>query len=241
MKRQNIVQVLILLLGLILMLSAFIVENSNTNTILLSIGCSIISVVIINFVDYHITLPEKKTTEIVNNWKLISIFETKQSMNKEANICLEKAKKLDIAALGCKGLLNYCGDTIKERLNDGLEIRFLIPKKHSAYIHQREKDEGASKDEINNNLEFLVSWSTKTIKDLDLNPSQIVIKEYDHLPIESIMKVDKNLFTGPFMVDKVSQLTMAYQYRKGGIGYEYYEKYFDSIWSKSTSINLVTN
>ena len=47
----------------------------------------------------------------------------------------------------------------------------------------------------------------------------------------TIIRIDKNLFTGPFMIKKISQLTMAYRYKQGGIGFDYFHKYFNDIWN----------
>ncbi|MGF1691147.1 hypothetical protein [Photobacterium kagoshimensis] len=238
MKMHKIVQLIIFLISLLLIAGAMLFHHEpsadsdlNINTILLSIGCSILAVVIINFFEYHITRPEVDTLKYISDWKLVSIFKTRQEMNDVTNKLLNKAEALDIAALGCKGLLNYQGDVIKQRLKKGMKIRFLIPTRNSPFIQQREIDEDAAKDEIKNNINNLVNWSQQTIKELNLNEEQIQIKEYSSLPIQSIMIIDKNLFTGPFMIKKLSQLTMAYQYKKGGEGYSYYKSYFNEIWN----------
>lgn len=242
MKRQNIVQIVILLIAIIMVLvatfclpSSDLSNNTSTElgvgTILLSIGCSIIAVVIINFVEYQITISEVTTIKIINNWKLVSIFSTRQEMNTATNALLDKATEIDISAFGCKGLINYQGDILKKRLKNGLKIRFLVPDKESDFIKQREIDEDAVGGEIKNTIEKLIEWVEVTKRDMNLGRNQILIKQYSCLPMDSIMRIDGNLFTGPFMIKKVSQLTMAYQYKKGGEGYKYYSDYFNSIWN----------
>ncbi|EKL9827949.1 TPA: hypothetical protein N2935_000339 [Vibrio parahaemolyticus] len=248
MKRENIVQLLILLLSIILILFANYyptnpsgdnVEKISINTVLLSIGCSILAVVIINFVEYHITLPEVNFMKVINSWKLVSIFKTRQEMNTVTNKLLLKSEELDIAALGASGFINYQGDVLKERLKKGLKIRFLIPHRESNFISQREKDEMAQEGSIKKAISDLVEWVETTKKELNLSDSAIQIREYSCLPIDSIMRIDNNLFTGPFMVKKKSQLTMSYQYKKGGDGYEYYNKYFEDIWNDVNITNPV--
>nr|WP_279010689.1 hypothetical protein [Aeromonas jandaei] len=238
MKRKNIVQTVILLIAIILVLIALKLQSgppdsvsSNWYTILLSIGCSIIAVVIINIVEYQIILSEVNTIKIVNSWKLVSIFETRAEMNIETNRLLQNASELDIAALGSRGLINFQGDVIKEKLKKGLKIRFLVPRKDSDFISQREIDEGATAGEIKNNIDRLIEWVESTKRELSLNNDEIVVREYSSLPVDSIMRIDGNIFVGPFMIGKLSQLTMAYQYKKGGKGYQYYEDYFNRIWN----------
>lgn len=238
MKRKNIVQTVILLIAIILVLIALKLQSgppdsvsSNWYTILLSIGCSIIAVVIINIVEYQIILSEVNTIKIVNSWKLVSIFETRAEMNIETNRLLQNASELDIAALGSRGLINFQGDIIKEKLKKGLKIRFLVPRKDSDFISQREIDEGATAGEIKNNIDRLIEWVESTKRELSLNNDEIVVREYSSLPVDSIMRIDGNIFVGPFMIGKLSQLTMAYQYKKGGKGYQYYEDYFNRIWN----------
>ncbi|WP_324046673.1 hypothetical protein [Aeromonas caviae] len=238
MKRKSIVQTVILLIAIILVLIALKLQSgppdsvsSNWYTILLSIGCSIIAVVIINIVEYQIILSEVNTIKIVNSWKLVSIFETRAEMNIETNRLLQNASELDIAALGSRGLINFQGDIIKEKLKKGLKIRFLVPRKDSDFISQREIDEGATAGEIKNNIDRLIEWVESTKRELSLNNHEIVVREYSSLPVDSIMRIDGNIFVGPFMIGKLSQLTMAYQYKKGGKGYQYYEDYFNRIWN----------
>lgn len=247
MNRQKIVQWFIFLLGVLLILAAILwsyifpePSNSNVITVLLSIGCSIFAVVIINFVEYQIILPEINTLKIMNYWKLVSIFETRQEMNNKTNELLSNASVLDIAAFGCKGFINYQGETLKKRLQKGLKIRFLVPDKDSHFIKQRESDENATDGEIKNNIEQLMLWVESTKSSLKLNDDAIIIKKYSCLPIDSIMRIDDNIFVGPFMFKKISQLTMAYQYTKGGKGYEYYHEYFNSIWDDSVITQPVT-
>jgi hypothetical protein len=251
MKRKNIVQFLILLIGFIFVLGATIMQSdasvpdsgastSNWGTILLSIGCSIIAVVIINFVEYQIILSEVNTLNIVNSWKLISIFETRAKMNDETNKLLKTANEIDIAALGSKGLISSQGDVIKSRLVNGLKIRFLVPKRSSNFISQREIDENATSNEINNNINRLVSWIESTKLELGLRDDSIVIREYSSLPMDSIMRIDDNIFVGPFMIGQLSQLTMGYQYKKGGKGFQYYHDYFNKIWN-DTAITSPVN
>lgn len=239
MKRQNIVQVIIFLLGLCMFLGAFLLDDSNVRTILLSIGCSIVAVVIINFVEYQITLPEVNFIKKMNSWKLIEIFETRQKMNDVTNRLLENADILDIAAFGCKGFINYNNELLVKRLKGGMKIRFLVPDKDSAFIRQREIDEEVTLGEIKQTIELLIKWVNKVKSDNDLKHDQIIMKKYSCLPIDSIMIIDDNLFTGPFMTKKISQLTMAYQYKKGGIGYKYYKDYFDGIWNDSEISTLI--
>ncbi|WP_324041065.1 hypothetical protein [Aeromonas caviae] len=251
MKRKNIVQFLILLIGFIFVLGATIMQSdasvpdsgastSNWGTILLSIGCSIIAVVIINFVEYQIILSEVNTLNIVNAWKLVSIFETRAKMNDETNKLLQTANEIDIAALGSKGLISSQGDVIKRRLENGLKIRFLVPERSSHFISQREIDENATPNEINNNINRLVSWVESTKRELGLRDDSIVIKEYSSLPMDSIMRIDDNIFVGPFMIGQLSQLTMAYQYKKGGKGFQYYHDYFNKVWN-DTAITSPVN
>lgn len=240
MQRQHIVQFIIFILGLLCLAMSFLFDASSINghglainTILLSIGCSIMAVVIINIVDYYITLPEITTKNIVLSWKLVSIYETKQDMNRKTNELLKSANELDIAAFGCSGLINYQGNTLKKRLKKGLKIRFLIPDTTQEFIKQREIDEGAVEGSITTSINALITWVDKTKKELSLTDECILIKKYSCLPMDSIMRIDGQLFTGPFMINKLSQLSMAYQYKKGGKGYDYYNDYFNEIWYNS--------
>jgi hypothetical protein len=246
MSRKTLAQLLILSFGIILVLSSLFIPkpscgNSITlNTVLLSIGCSIISVVIINYIEYLITLPERETIKNVNSWGLKSIYKTRAKMNDDTNKLLEKAKELDIAVYGAKNFLNFQGVLLKERLKKKMIMRILIPIKDSCYISQREKDENATAGEITKTISDLCKWVSLVKNELKLSDDFLMIKQYNCLPIESIMRIDEDLFVGPFMVKKPSQQTMAYRYHHGGTGYDYYLDYFNEIWD-DPDISSVVN
>jgi hypothetical protein len=246
MSKKELSQIIILLIGLLLVVFSFFIyrnineNNITVNTVLLSIGCSIISVVIINYFEYLITLPEKKTIININNWGLITIYDTRSKMNDDTNKLLSSAKELDIAVFGAKGLINYQGGVLKERLKKGMIMRILIPVKDSEFIKQREIDENVTNGEITKSINDLCNWLSSVKKELNLSEDSIIIKQYKSLPIESIMRIDKDIFVGPFMVKKISQLTMAYHYQQGGKGYDYYRKYFISIWNDNAISDFVS-
>jgi len=236
MSKKCLSQIIILLLGIILVILSFLFngntsdKNITINIVFLSIGCSIISVVIINHFEYIITLPEREIIINVNAWGLSSIYETRAKMNEDTNKLLLSAKELDIAVFGAKGLINYQGEVLKKRLKEGMKMRILIPNKDSAFIEQREKDENAANGEITKSINDLHNWVILTKKELNLSEDSLLIKQYNCLPIESIMRIDNDIFVGPFMVKKISQLTIGYRYHQGGKGYDYYQKYYNSIW-----------
>lgn len=250
MKFRNVVQFIIFLVGVVLILSALLFkaepsvegeQNISINIILLSIGCSVIAAVIINIFEHYLTLPEVDLLRFLNYWNLVNIFETRSDMNKVSNELMKKAKEIDISSLGNKSLINYQGDLLKSRLRNGMKIRFLVPDKDSEFIKQREIDESATTGEIKNNINYLIDWVRSTKDELNLKNDQIEIKVYTCLPTESIMRIDNHLFVGPFMIKKISQLTMAYQYKKGGNGYNYYRNYFNDIWKDESISKEVEN
>jgi len=244
MTSKKWAQLFILSLGIIFVMLSFLIHRNENNIIVdinivfLSIGCSIISVVIINYIEYLTTLPERETIKSVNTWGLKSIYETRAEMNNYTNKLLVSAKELDIAVFGAKGLINYQGNTIKERLKQKMIMRILIPMINSEYIAQREKDENAINGEITKTINDLKNWVQLTKNELGLSDNSLSIMQYNYLPIESIMRIDNDLFVGPFMARKVSQLTMAYHYHKGGKGYDYYNDYFNDIWNNSLNNNI---
>jgi len=245
MSKKELSQIIILLIGILLIVLSFIIkrntdDNSITvNTVLLSIGCSIISVVIINYFDYLITLTERKTIINVNKWGLTTIYETRQKMNDDTNKLLELAKELDLSVMGAKGLINYRGKILKERLKQGMIMRILIPVKDSAFIKQREIDEEATSGDITKSINDLCYWLSSVKKELNLSENSLMVKQYKSLPLESMMRIDKDMFVGPFMVKKLSQLTMAYHYHQGGKGYDDYKEYFNSIWDDNTISDFI--
>jgi len=186
MNRKQIAQLLISLIGVIFVMLSFLSHrndnNIDINIVFLSIGCSIISVVIINYIEYLITLPDRETLKSVNSWGLKSIYETRAEMNKYTNRLLLSAKELDIAVLGAKGLINYQGSLLKERLKQKMIMRILIPRIDSAFITQREKDENAINGEINKTIQDLINWAKLTAEEIKLSGGSLIIKQYDCLP-----------------------------------------------------------
>jgi len=45
------------------------------------------------------------------------------------------------------------------------------------------------------------------------------------------MRIDKQIFIGPFMINKISQLTISYEFISGSKGFNYYKDYFNELWN----------
>jgi hypothetical protein len=134
-------------------------------------------------------------------------------------------------SLGSRDELNYQGEIIREQINHDLTIRILTPFPDSEFVMQREKDENCVKGEIRKSIKDLIIWAKDTNYLYPKQNNPIQIKYYKTLPLESYMRIDNRIFVGPFMVNKISQLTIAYEFKGNSKGFEYYNSYFDELWN----------
>lgn len=209
---------------------AGILFSGNVQAILLSIGTSLIASSIIAFLTARYLVRKSRVREIMENWGLEGIYETRSEMNESSNRYLSIIEKeMDIIALGMRSFRDAKGNLIKEKVKKGIYVRILTLNPESEFVRQREKDENRVPDEIKKTIYDLITWVNE-LKSIAPNESNVQIKFYNTYPLDSYLRIDNHIYIGPNMYKKVSQQTISYEFKGNSLGHLYYSDYFDAIW-----------
>lgn len=221
--KNNPVVLIIVLLGIIVCLLG------KDGVIWVGIGCSLIASSICSFITSFYSNKKSEAEEIINDWGLLKIYNTKTEMNIDSNSDLDSAhEEIDIIAIGMKNFLAVKKDLLEKKLAKKVRIRIISCGKKDM-VQQREKDESQSNrvtDSMAQEVDDLVRWVESVKKGNDIE-----IKFYYSYPGLSYMRIDNNVYVGPDLVRMPSQQSMAYKYSRFGLGGNYYTVYFDKIWN----------
>lgn len=229
MERGSKCNLVILLLGLLLVFAGITVKgNSVFETVLLSVGTSLVATSIATYVNSKYVIHNSKLKVVVEQWKLENIYESKAKMNEKSNMCLENCKKsIDIIAIGMENFLAKKGTLLEELLKRGVTIRIITCNPSSVFVGRREEDEqGKNIGKMSLDIEKLRDWVRKQIE----LQNKIEVKYYVSYPAFSYLRVDNNLFWSDNLCKMPSQQSMAFEFYKNGKGFDYYSQYFETLW-----------
>jgi len=219
-------------------------------SLIIGISTGILSTVITNW--FFGEEPEKikqeilKTSELKNivlNFGLENIFETRSDMNKVCNKHLYNTKEYEIIGFGLSSLRqSKAGNDIIEKVKKGeLMVKFLTIDPDSPYVKQRAIDEAQASENIKKSIIDLINWVYK-MKEKSPNKENVQIKVYkDALPLDFYCKEDDRIFVGPYFHNKASQKTISYELKSQSKGYEIYTDYFKSLWEDDEILKKLTH
>lgn len=228
----ELVNIICFLVGVLLICIGVLLPGSykNLDVIFISIGASIIASTIVIFLSSRYLIRQRRIVEMIENWGLIGIFKTRSVMNQRADVTMKELKsELDMIAFGLRAFRNAKGDEIEEKVRKGLRIRILTVNPYSQYVAQRERDEGEVLGQIQKTILDLQNWIDR-LKEISPNRDNIQLKFCDNLTIESYNRQDNYIYVGPYLYARPSQQTIAYEYKIDSIGYDYWTRYFQSLW-----------
>jgi hypothetical protein len=206
-------------------------HDPNAGIIFVSIGTSIISSAMVVFLSSRYLTRHRDIQEMFELWGILGIFRTRAAMNPRADLTLKDLKhQLDLMSFGLLAFRHAIGPTIEAKIRDGLRVRILTVSPRSPFVAQRELDEGGVPDQIAHTIDELETWVNK-LKAMSPDPSHVQIRFCERGMIQSYYRQDDYVYTGPYLYGKPSQQTISFEFRKGGLGYEYWSAYFESLWS----------
>lgn len=235
---EKLVNGYIVLIGMVLILLSLFLEGKIENEIIIEfipisydIGTSLVSTGIIVYISFKYLQYNKSKSEVLNDWKIDNIYETRAIMNIDTNKELEKNKdELEIIAFGLRGFRDSQTDLIRDKIRKGMKIKILTISPKSKYLEEREKMEKGTTGEISQSIVHLKCW-IEELKNDEKYSKQIEIKYYDTLPLDLYFRLDNKVYIGPYLYGKQSQQTISYSFDKGGKVYEYYKNYFYDLWN----------
>lgn len=227
------------LIGIVLTLAGigFFTANATFNTVILSLGTSIVATSIIAFLNTTYTAYQLEIADLASTWRLQGLFKTRAEMNDASNRALAKlSKNLDITAYGLKQFRQTQETVLVNRVRAGAQVRILTPRPDSEFVKQRAKDEGEPVDQIALSIRALIDWKNALSGPVKAN---IKIKTYDAIPLDFYFRVDDLVFVGPYHHGLASQQTPSMSFAYGGVGYRYYDEYFERLWNNAAFGTLV--
>lgn len=246
MKFKHIItiEVVIFLIGLVAVILGLLIDIKKLDTIfrleraiaqniLISVGCSIIASSIISFITTLYLNSDNDARKVIDIWGLKNI-EIRSILNSDINMQLENMSQgMDIVAFGMKNFLAAKGSLLEQKIKQGCTIRILTMHPDSQFLYQRDKEEGNVTGQIKNEILEMIKWAEK-INDTQNNKGAIEIRSYNGLPQDMYQKVDNYVYVGSLHFGKTSQQTIAYEYKPGSKGADYYTKYFLSLWEDNS-------
>jgi hypothetical protein len=135
---------------------------------------------------------------------------------------------MDVVVFGMKNFLAAKKQLLEKKIKTGCTVRILTIDPNSVYVAQRESEEKEPQGQIKNSIEELIKWADEV--KLKKYRGVIIVKKYNSLPQDMYQRVDGFVYVGPLHYAKPSQQTIAYEYRPGSKGTQYYSDYFSSLW-----------
>lgn len=233
---------IIALIGIFTVLSIlFLKPESEWKNILISVGCSLLASSIVSFLSSKYIVHISKVKEIIHQWGLEGIYETRQKMNISCDNALEYLEnELDIIAWGLKSFRDSKDKKIKEKVQKGLKIRILTMNPYSEFVTQREKDEKEVSGQIKKTIIELKKWIDE-LKEISHNPEEIAIRFYNKLPQDFYFRADDHIYIGPYLYGISSQQTISYEFKGNSRGFIYHKDYFEKLWNDSEFCNQEIN
>ncbi len=234
-KSAIIVSLVLLLAGVLMVVFDNVLIRTNAYVVS-GVGCSVIASGLVLILT-SLFLDFKKSYEVWDNWKLEKIFHTRAEKNVESDPMLESHRihNLDGIAFGLKSFRSTREKDILFCLHNGMQMRLLVMNPDSDFIRQREQEENEEIGSISKSIKDLISWAEKLNK--LSNKGKINIRLYNTMTLDFYWRIDNVIYIGPYLLNTQSQQTITYKFIKGGLGYDYYYDYFDSLWNDDKFCN----
>lgn len=216
----------------------FQIKGSDLQTILISIGCSLIASSLMYKLSLRRNISEDEYLERMTKWGLENIYTKRAEMNKSCDDELKKTKELDFISFGLSGFRQSVSSEVEEIVKKGAKIRILTLHPESEFVKARERDEKKVIGSIRKEIYELYEW-INTLKEIAPDSNNVQIKFYDTCPLYSYQKVGTKIYTGPFIYGLESQKTITYEFAESNEGYSYYNKQFNRLWNDHTLVNEV--
>lgn len=210
-------------------------ERSILQNLLIGVGCSIVASSVVSYITTLYLTSDKNAKRVIETWGLKNI-EIRSNLNSEINERLAHMDHgMDIVAFGMKNFLSRQNAILEEKVKKGCVIRILTMHPDSEFIARRDEEESNSLGQIKNEIKEMIKWA----QEINNNPSRkgsgsIEIRGYKGLPQDMYQKVDDYVYVGPLQFGKPSQQTIAYAYKPGSKGAQYYTKYFLDLWKNDS-------
>lgn len=229
---ERLINLLVACIGIVLVITGVLFgfsDNETVQAILISIGTSLIASAVVSFLASIYIFKHKREKEITDVWRLVSIKDNRSEMNMEVHKRLNTAEnQLDIIGYGMKSFRESRDELIRSRIQKGLKIRIITVDPNCDFLKQRDIDENKLEGSTSNSINQLYDWVNNLNNEYG---KSVEIRFCRTLPTEVYFRVDDYIYVGPYQCGKESQQTITMEYHSKGIGFEYYNSYFEKLWN----------
>lgn len=223
--------VVIILLGLVCMLGSNWVGGGWAEASLFALGTSIIAAGVCGLVIWVYISNSGGSLEllkVLDQSGLSWVYPKRaaQIRNEYAERLKKASTQIDILGFGLK---DFRRDYMEELgvLSVKAQVRILVLDPESAYSSQRDLEENQSKGVIESEVrEFIERFRSLYGKD----SHALQLRKYRSLPEVNIFRIDKDIFWGPYLVERASSNTPTIRVRQGGYMFDALESHFERIW-----------
>lgn len=237
-KGYFLTNIVIGLVGLLVIVVASLLKaTSDYNTILLSVGTSIVAASIVAFLDMlrgeGVREYDEKINDIIVVGGIESIYK-RRDLEEYNELVINSKKSIDITGYSLRGFYESNKDIILKKCSENKEflVRILLVNPESQFstnrdIEENEQDSQLFRETYNN----LLKWSRKS--------TNIQIKLMDAPLSDMIYRIDDVMYTGPYFYRTSSKETYTNRLNCNGWLFKAYQDNFDRMWveAKSTEEN----
>lgn len=186
-------------------------------------------------------------------WELYKVTDNRYNFNEIMQKFFVNAEKsIDIIAFGLSRSreINTAADVAKSIKDRNIKIRLICPYPYSHTAEEQDRFEASIDDRSSfscthhtkETINGLLGWVNQIQTRLDDGfKNNIDIVHYNELPLFFYMRIDNDLYVGPYILGRSSKDAITFHFRNGGKGFEYFTKYFEMTWKFLSSDSYIEN
>jgi hypothetical protein len=226
-----------ILCHLIMVLAGFVLCSYSANILLFSIGSSLVASGIAGWVIFaHVLLSEgvSDRLRILTEFGFTNAFDARSvRIRGQYEERLKNARdRIDVIGFGLSAFREDFGanfDAWKGRIN----VRILLldpefPSLERSYASQRDLEENNQPGKIVGDVKLFVREISPLIR--KSGALKFEIRLYRCLPTLNILRIDDELFWGPYLIKEQSRNCPTFLVKRGGILFDRFTKQFERIW-----------
>lgn len=228
---------LFIICHLAMILLGFIFCGFGSNTVMFGIGGSLVATGLAGWMIFaHVLISEgvSERMRILTEFGFSNAFDARSvRIRGQYDQRLKEAReRIDVIGFGLSAFREDFGSNFaawKQRLN----VRILLidpdyPSPEHSYASQRDVEENNQVGKISNDVRRFVAEIAPLIR--RSGATKFEIRLYRCLPTLNILRIDDELFWGPYLIKEQSRNCPTFLVRRGGILFERFANQFERIW-----------
>jgi hypothetical protein len=152
------------------------------------------------------------------------------------------AKKIDLAGYGLSSFREDYRDMFVE-WSERIDVRILLPDpdfptEASRLADQRDKEEGRT---IGDTHRDILAFEETINQMTDLDRSRFQVRRFRAIPAINFLRIDDEIFWGPYLIGEQSRNTPTMLVTKGGFLFDVLTSHFERLWNGGFSNPTIQN